>query len=305
VRYVRSHVPRIRTSKSDNGSHKLSVAVRYPAYPHPISLDKSITMMPPPPPPPPRRGATNGSTSSLNSRPGPPPPPQRFPAPQTATSRPPSYPTSYSAVPPPPPPRPPYEPYGEVPSSTIDNSTSAHRRHVATSSTAPPSAYSNYGNQTISSAYHTPSSYPIPIPIKPVLAAKNGNEPPLLQYQHNGTIACFLLPSLVSVLWWHESPVVLQTLLILGLLLYALDLMNARDSLMVTSWISALVLTMLSGISTLLQVDDSEASGGEMILYLIRLAVEGCLFCLLVSHEFWSMRPMAAVLLWNYAPVCW
>jgi hypothetical protein len=65
--------------------------------------------------------------------------------------------------------------------------------------------------------------------------------------------------------------------------MYALDLINARDSLTVASWISALVLTMLSGLGTLLQVDDSDASGGAMILYLIRLAVEGALFCLTVS----------------------
>jgi asparagine N-glycosylation enzyme membrane subunit Stt3 len=101
------------------------------------------------------------------------------------------------------------------------------------------------------------------------------------------------------VLWWHESPVVLQTLLVLALILYALDLINARDSLTVVSWISALVLTMLSGLGTLLQVDDSDASGGVMILHLVRLAVEGSLFCLMVSTNSNGMANEPAVIVVN------
>lgn len=104
-----------------------------------------------------------------------------------------------------------------------------------------------------------------------------------LQYEYNSKALAFLIPSLVSILWWHESPVILQVLLILGLILYGLDMINARDSLPVVAWIGALIMTMVSGFATLLQVDDSEASGSAMILYLIRLAVEGIFFCIVVS----------------------
>ena len=60
-------------------------------------------------------------------------------------------------------------------------------------------------------------------------------------------------------------------------------MVNARDALAVVAWISALAMTMVSGFATLLQVDDSEATGGAMVLYLVRLAVEGLFFCTLVG----------------------
>jgi len=79
---------------------------------------------------------------------------------------------------------------------------------------------------------------------------------------------------------------VVQTVLIVTLILYGIDLMNARDAFSVVSWFSAIILTVISALSTLLQVDDADAvNGGIMILYLIRLTVEGCFFCLMVSSS--------------------
>ena len=71
--------------------------------------------------------------------------------------------------------------------------------------------------------------------------------------------------------------------LLLYYLLDLLDLINARDGLCVSVWIGALVVTMVSGFMTLLEVDDAEASGTAMILYMLRLAVEGMSFCSWVS----------------------
>jgi hypothetical protein len=133
-----------------------------------------------------------------------------------------------------------------------------------------------------------PSSYGKPKPVKQdrrMSAASTATDSEPLQYEHNSTALALLLPSLLSILWRHESPIILQTLLILGLILYALDMVNARDALAIVAWISALVMTMVSGFATLLQVDDSEATGGAMILYLIRLAVEGLFFCTMVGGD--------------------
>ena len=134
-----------------------------------------------------------------------------------------------------------------------------------------------------------PSSYGKPVPGKeerrPSANSAATNSGPL-QYEHNSEAFALLLPSLLSILWWHESPAILQTMLILGLILYGLDMINARDAVAVVAWISALVMTMVSGFATLLQVDDSEATGSAMILYLIRLTVEGLFFCTLVRLHY-------------------
>lgn len=67
------------------------------------------------------------------------------------------------------------------------------------------------------------------------------------------------------------------------MILYGLDLVNARDGLVIAVWMSALLLTMASAFCTLLEVDDSDASGGAMLIFLVRLSVEAMLFCSLVS----------------------
>lgn len=89
----------------------------------------------------------------------------------------------------------------------------------------------------------------------------------------------FMLPSLLSILWFHESAIVVQCFLFGVLILYGLDLVNARDGLTVGVWIVALLLTMASGFGTLLQVDDTDATGGAMLGYMMQLAVEGMLYC--------------------------
>lgn len=239
------------------------------------------TMMPPPPPPPPKRASgTNGSSRLV--APPPPPLPKTKPA-QTAYMA-----SSSTSVPVPKS----YEPYGEIPSST--GSSTAHRRHAAAAATNQPTFAYGVGSAP-SKAAAKPSPY-MPMPPssygQPKLkqerrtsAIPTATENELLQYDHNPTALAFLIPSLLSILWWHESPIILQTLLILGLILYGLDMVNARDALAVVAWISALIMTMVSGFATLLQVDDSEATGGAMILYLIRLAVEGLFFCTMVGPD--------------------
>jgi hypothetical protein len=88
---------------------------------------------------------------------------------------------------------------------------------------------------------------------------------------------------LASILWWHDSIVVVQIFLFVSLGLYALDLLNFRDGIAVGVWIGALIMTIASGFGTLLQVDDTSATGASMIKFLLQLAVEGMSFCIWVS----------------------
>jgi hypothetical protein len=229
------------------------------------------------PPPPPRRAGSNGAPP-----PPPPLPPQNLASgTQTSFSTSlPTAPTAYSAAAPKS-----YEPYGEI--QTISSSTSgiAHRR---TNETQPqvPSATFTYGGGPSSSYAVPPSSYGKPHPTPSPLYQERRSSAAaaeMQQYQHNSSSLLFLIPSLASILWWHESFVVIQIFLFVSLVLYGLDLINARDALAVGIWVSALVLTMASGFGTLLQVDDADATGGAMILFLLRLSVEGMLFCSIVS----------------------
>lgn len=244
-------------------------------------------MMPPPPPP---RPGTNGSTSTKATPPPPPPRQrtqvnsQRFPthsAPSTQEINPPSTQTART-----------YEPYGAVPSMpSMPTSGMAHRRTSGLNDATSPAnnfGYPTNGSTTSGSSSYVlpPSTYGKPAPLKK--AAGVSSQPQQeedLQYQHNFAASMYILPSLLSILWWHESKVILQIFLFLGLILYSLDLINARDSVAVVTWISALLMTMASGFGTLLQVDDSEASGMAMILYLARLSVEGMLFCTMVRKQ--------------------
>lgn len=75
----------------------------------------------------------------------------------------------------------------------------------------------------------------------------------------------------------------LQVTLFVILVVYLLDLINARDGLCVAVWVGALIITMFSGFMTLLEIDDADATGRTMILYLSRLSVEGMHFCTWVS----------------------
>jgi hypothetical protein len=97
-------------------------------------------------------------------------------------------------------------------------------------------------------------------------------------YQHNLQSLTSLCTTLASLLWWHESTIIIQIFAFVGLILYGLDLCNARDSLAVSVWIAAFILTMASGIGSLLLVDDADAVGVNMLVYLLQLLVEGVLF---------------------------
>ena len=229
-----------------------------------------------PPPPPPR------AQSNVNQVPPPPPPPppeqeeprQKASTPQTPPPRQTSsvYPQLRS-----------YEPYGEIQTPT----TGISQRHTTEWQSQTSSSNYVYGGGA-SSSYTVPSSsYGIPKTSESQKRLSATSESsPALQYRHNFASAFFLLPTLISILWWHESPVIIQIFLFVILLLYGLDLINARDGLAVAVWIAALVLTMASGFGTLLQVDDADADGSTMILFLVRLAVEGMLFCSVVSSMY-------------------
>jgi len=98
-------------------------------------------------------------------------------------------------------------------------------------------------------------------------------------YAHNAASLSYLIPALASVLWWHDSIIIIQIFLFVVLMLYVLDLINSRDGVAMGVWISALVMCIGSGYATLLHVDDYDASGGTMILFLLQLVVEGMMFC--------------------------
>jgi hypothetical protein len=106
-----------------------------------------------------------------------------------------------------------------------------------------------------------------------------------LQYEHNTTALAFLVPSLISILWWHESAILVQTLLVLGLILYGLDMVNARDAMAAMTWVSAFIMTIVCGFATFFQVDELDAKGIAMLFYVLVLAVEGIFFCTLVSFR--------------------
>jgi hypothetical protein len=151
-----------------------------------------------------------------------------------------------------------------------------------TAASTTPSAYM-YGGAT-----PTPSSYGAPPPNTYAFSSKDKHQsqastaPTFTQYQQNSTALLFLVPTLLSILWWHESAWVIQVFLFVVLTVYAMDLINTRDGTLTCIWMGVLVLTMASGFGTLLQVDDAEATGGALIFYMLRLTVEGILFCAMV-----------------------
>lgn len=102
-------------------------------------------------------------------------------------------------------------------------------------------------------------------------------------YSHNGPSVTFLLSTLVSILWVHDdTPLVMEVFLFVVLVLYGMDLMNARDGVAVGVWVGTVIMTMATAFGTLLQVDDDVTAGGTgkiLILFLGRLAVEGMLYC--------------------------
>jgi len=99
------------------------------------------------------------------------------------------------------------------------------------------------------------------------------------QYEHNAVALSFLVPALVSILWWHDSIVVLQAFLFIALGLYALDLLNSRDGLATGAWIAAVAMAIASGYGALQQDDEVAVSDIAMMRFLLQLAVEGMLFC--------------------------
>jgi hypothetical protein len=215
---------------------------------------------PPPPPPPPRNhGAGNTQGTSLRSS------------------------TQLSFAPAPPPPnhesQKQHEPYGQVNASS---SGISHRRVSSEATSLGVSPGYAYGGGSSSSYAVPPSTYGKPTPQADKRSSVTTGKP--IQYRYNAESSFALCTTLASILWWHESPIIIQIFLFVALVLYGLDLINSRDALAVAVWIAAFVLTMASGIGTLLLVDDADASGVSMIVFLLQLAVEGMLFCCMVSR---------------------
>lgn len=213
-------------------------------------------MIPPPPPPPPRDQSARPSA-----------PVSRRDITQSSYVAAPAQ----TAIPPKPKER---EPYGQV-NSTFG--TVAQRRSTSNSATKLDSAPTyGYGAGTSNSYVVPPSSYAKPQPQatkRPSVAL----DAPLL-YRHGSQSLTSLCVTFASLLWWHESAVIIQIFAFVGLILYGLDLCNARDSLAVSVWVAAFVLTMASGVGSLLLVDDADAVGVNMLIYLLQLLVEGVLF---------------------------
>ena len=222
-----------------------------------INLQCFLAIMMPPPPPPPSRAQPNGV---------PLPPPavtrNRISTPKTSftsASQPP-FPPAYSK----PNSR---EAYGEIQNTSTGI---AYRRPSDSRSQEATFAY----------GIEAPSSYGAP-KVHPEIKTSAATN----QYQHNSSALLLLTPALASILWYHDSIVIIQIFIFVVLLLYGLDLMNSRDGLAVGIWIAALVLTMASGFGTLLQVDDADADGSNMILFLLRISLEGMLFCSMVREN--------------------
>lgn len=157
-----------------------------------------------------------------------------------------------------------YEPYGKV--------------------QIPQSSYSSMSYRNTSVDPPNRSSYVLPT--TPSDKNRRANDKSRLSaphYAHNAATLSFLVPSLASVLWYHDSIIVLQVFLFIGLGLYALDLMNSRDGVAVGVWIAALGMTIASGCGTLLKEDDSNVTSISFINFLLQFAVEGMSFCAWVS----------------------
>ncbi len=199
----------------------------------------------PPPPPPPRPQTYQAAAPSVVKR-------QGFSAAPSA----PQAPSPQS-----------YEPYGKV--------------------SVPASSYSGVSYRNTGFNQQNQSSYVLPSkPRDDNIRRSKGQSKMSGQphYSHNTAALSLLLPSLASILWWHDSIIVLQIFLFVALGLYALDLINSRDGVAVGVWIGALSMTIASAYGTLLQADDLNASGMSMINFLLQLAVEGMSFCTWVSR---------------------
>jgi len=226
--------------------------------------------MPPPPPPPPPPGPRRSKVSGGNGN------------------------GNVSVQPKPPPPSPYHKSEASAPSTVKPNNLG--------SSTAPQvrpaKVYEPYGKIQIPSSSYTgmshrntnldaqrKSSYVLPSTSREGtnLRSTQKNRSSAPSYSHNLATLSFLLPTLASILWWHDSIIVLQIFLFVALGLYALDLSNSRDGIAVGVWIGALSMTLASGYGTLLQMDDSNATGISMISCLLQLSVEGFSFCSWVS----------------------
>jgi hypothetical protein len=241
---------------------------------------------PPPPPPPAASHARSEASHESEKPPGQDlPPSSRLPYPSYAAGQ-------------------SNEPYGEIETSSAtgvlhrrggDGNTAGTSTSTGTSTTSTRSTDTWTGTNSNSFGFTAPSavtyaaapstSYKSPPPhaFAPADARQQPvpREPDTYYYLHNAASSFFLIVTLISIFWSHESSTIPQVFLYVTLGLYALDLINARDALAVAVWIAALVLAMTSGFAALLQVDDSEASGGAMIFFLLRLSVEGMFFCAL------------------------
>jgi len=105
-----------------------------------------------------------------------------------------------------------------------------------------------------------------------------------LQYEHNRVAMIFLIPSLLSVFLEFESPYPLQTLLFLLLACYGLDMANAREFLSVFLWVSAVIVTLVSGWFLLLATPDDDTGGLTTLSVLLRTTGNGFLFLCTVRN---------------------
>ena len=99
-----------------------------------------------------------------------------------------------------------------------------------------------------------------------------------LEYQHNRVAVVFLVPPLLLLFWSFESPYPLQTLIFLTLAVDAMVRANARELLSVFLWVSAAILTMVTGWFLLLDTPDEEDSGLTTLSILMRITGHCFLF---------------------------
>lgn len=65
--------------------------------------------------------------------------------------------------------------------------------------------------------------------------------------------------------------------------MYAIDLANFRDFYVGMLWFGAIIMTVVSGGTGLLGVQDDEATGTNMVLVMMKMFCDGLLFVCVVS----------------------
>ena len=174
------------------------------------------------------------------------------------------------------------EPYGEViPKKTSNESGLTHRsdakRHFTDANKSPTNTTTYVAGASGGLSYGSaaPSAYSS--------GAMGFFQQTILEYQHNRMAVLFLLPPLLTLFSSMDSPYPIQTMIFLTLAMYGMDMANARDLLSVCLWVSAAILTLVTGWFVLLGTPDEDDGGLTTLSIILRTCGNCFLFLSLVS----------------------